>query len=435
MEFVLFLLVNIALFLRPQDLFAELASVPIYNVLIVVNLLVAAPLIVRLVLRGLKRAPAILCVAGILAAIVVSLAARSDLYGAWFGGVEFLKVAAYFLLMVAVLNTPRRLTIYLASVVTLTVMLAGLSIAHFHGYLYLPAITHAREIKFDAGGTSYDFFRLASFGVFADPNDLSMIIVLSMMICLGAMFYKRLGLVRVAVVVPFLFLGYGLALTQSRGGLLALMAGLMAFFVSRMGMLRSTWALAAAVPLVLLAFGGRQADIGGAISQGTGSQRTDLWYSGLQMIKWSPIVGIGHGRFAEEAGLVAHNSYVQALAEWGLPGGTMFIGLFYVVLWSVWRLRQVRQQIASPPLRGMQPCVMGALAAYAVSMITLTRCDVVPTYLVAGLGVSYEQLARRGTTLRPLEFTTRLFLQMALITFCFLAALYIYIRFIYRLLH
>src|SRR5205823_13799830 len=158
--------------------------------------------------------------------------------------------------------------------------------------------------------------------------------------------------------------------------------------------------------------GGRQGDIGGAIASGTGKQRTELWYTGLQMIKWSPLVGMGHGQFVQEEGLVAHSSFVQALAEWGLLGGTMFIGLFYIVLFSVWRLRAVRREVGSPLLRSFQPYVMGALAAYTVSMLTLTRCDVVPTYLVAGLGVSYERLARRGTSLDPIQLSPRLGLQM-----------------------
>jgi len=107
--------------------------------------------------------------------------------------------------------------------------------------------------------------------------------------------------------------------------------------------------------------------------------------------------------------------------------------LFYVILYSVWRLKRVRKHIVSPVLRSFHPYVMGALAAYATSMFTLTRCDVVPTYLVAGLGVSFEQLARRHVPLRPLEFTPQLVLKMFGATAAFVALLYVYIRFVYRL--
>jgi hypothetical protein len=66
-------------------------------------------------------------------------------------------------------------------------------------------------------------------------------------------------------------------------------------------------------------------------------------------------------------------------------------------------------------------------------MMTLTRCDVVPTYMVVGLGVSYERLARRGTPLQPLKSDYKLAGQIALATLAFIALVYIYIRFIYRL--
>ena len=434
MDFALFLLVNVALFLRPQDLAPSLAAIPFYNILIVANLIVAAPVIVRQLSTGIRQAPATVCVVGILAALVLSLVARNDLAGAWYWGIEFAKVVAYFLLITAILTTTRRFTIYLATVVALTVILTGLAVAHYYGHIDLPAIRHARETSHDSQtGSGIEILRLAAFGVFADPNDLSMIIVLSMLICLGGLFCRDLKVARLALLAPLGLLVFALALTQSRGGLLALMAGLAALLISRFGLLRSAIPLAALVPLMLVAFGGRQADIANSISAGTGGQRTELWYAGLQMLKWSPIVGMGHTQFVQEQGYVAHSSYIQALAEWGLIGGTMFIGLFYVVLFSMWRLKKVRRAIRSPVLRTLQPYLLGAVAAYAASMLTLTRCDIVPTYLVAGLGVSYERLARRETPLLPLEVSPSLLGRIAAATLCFIAATYIYIRFIYRL--
>jgi O-antigen ligase len=260
-----------------------------------------------------------------------------------------------------------------------------------------------------------------------------MIVVLSTLICLGGLCDKRLGMARFALAPPLLFLIYALALTQSRGGFLALVAGLGAFFLNRFGSWRAAFAMVVLLPVLMVVFGGRQIDLGGSIGSGTGSQRTELWYVGLQWIKWAPVFGMGHAKFVEHEGLVAHSSYVQALAEWGLIGGTMFIGLFYIVLHSVWRLRQVRSEIRSPLLRNMQPYMLGALAAYATSMLTLTRCDCVPTYLVAGMGVSFERLARRGTTLAPLEARPALLMHMALATVGFIVLIYLYIRFIYRL--
>jgi putative inorganic carbon (hco3(-)) transporter len=434
MDFALFLLLNAVLFLRPQDLFPSLASLPIYNVLMIANLVISGPTILSHLRVHWRQSPALVFVPGILAAIVLSLLVRNDLGGAWYWGSEFAKVAAYFLLLVVVIRTARRFGWFLAVLVTLTVAIAGLAVLHFHGQVDLPAIRHAREVIYDAEtGSRSEMYRLAAYGIFADPNDLSMIVVLSIVICLGAIAHRRLGLARFGLVLPLMLLGYSLALTQSRGGLLAMLAGLAGLIVHRYGFTRASGALIVLVPAVLAVFAGRQTSIADSISSGTGEQRTDLWYAGLQMLKWSPLVGMGHGQFVREEGLVAHSSYIQALAEWGLFGGVMFIGLFYLILASHWRLKPVRTRITSPALRHLQPYVFGAIAAYCVSMLTLTRSDVVPTYLVAGLGVSYERLARRGTNLLPLELNARLLGQVLLVTLLFTAAVYCYIRFIYRL--
>src|SRR5688572_25947577 len=108
MDFALFLLLNVALFLRPQDLFPSLAAIPFYNILIVANLVVSAPVIIHQIRTGWKYAPATVCVAGVFAALVLSLLAKSDFAGAWQWGLEFAKIVAYFLLVIAVLRTTRR---------------------------------------------------------------------------------------------------------------------------------------------------------------------------------------------------------------------------------------------------------------------------------------------------------------------------------------
>ncbi len=72
-------------------------------------------------------------------------------------------------------------------------------------------------------------------------------------------------------------------------------------------------------------------DPSGAISE-SGSARGDAWGSGLAMIGTSPWVGVGLGTYqaVNEAmfgeATVAHNTYIQIAAEWGLPLGVLFFG-------------------------------------------------------------------------------------------------------------
>lgn len=434
MDFFLFLLVNAALFLRPQDLFESVQTIPFYNILIVTNLIVASPAIMKELGQGLEKLPGTACVLGIWIAIVASLLARSNLEGAWLYGVEFMKVVAYFILMTSILTTKERLGWFVATFIILTVAVSAISIADFNGYRDFPIIKHAREGVTDkVTGIRSDIFRLTAYGVFGDPNDLSMMTVVCMILCLGGLLMKGLESLRIPLLAAFLFLGYALLLTQSRGGLLALIAGIGAMLLARYGASQSTLAIAGVVPVVLTVFGGRQASFGEAISSGTGGARTELWYSGLQWMKWAPIFGLGHGEFAKEHGLVAHSSYVQALAEWGIIGGTMFLGLFFVVCYSIWRLKDVKEEIVSSFLYYYQPYFMGAMAAYVVSMFTLTRNEAVPTFLIAGLGLSYERLAREETSLEPLVLNSKLIKQMFMVSLGFIALLYTYIRFVYRM--
>lgn len=75
----------------------------------------------------------------------------------------------------------------------------------------------------------------------------------------------------------------------------------------------------------------------GAISEG-GSGRADTWAAGLTMIERSPVFGVGIGSYRSVNGAlfgetsVAHNTYLQLAAEWGLPLAILFLGWIAVLL-------------------------------------------------------------------------------------------------------
>jgi O-antigen ligase len=337
---------------------------------------------------------------------------------------------AYFVLLVSVVNTPRRLFCFLTSIAVFTVLLTGLAVLHYHNIIDLPALAAVVEYDLDEfTGLRSTTRRLCATGIFNDPNDLSMIIVASMGICGFGIVSRPLGFIRFGLAAPLAFLGYGLALTHSRGGLLALIVGCAVLFQARFGWRRAWLAASVAIPAILVVFRGRQTDFAGALSGGgTGESRSELWSEGLQHLKHSPITGIGCNRFAEEVGLVAHNSFVHCFTELGLVGGSMFLGLFLVVGYSVWRLRRVKREIASTSLCHMHPYLLALLFAYIVSMLSLSRSYVVPTYLVAGLGVVYERLARKGTSLPPLRFGTGLMNCIVAGSIGFIVLTYAYIQ-------
>ncbi|MCM3765947.1 O-antigen ligase family protein [Neobacillus niacini] len=81
-------------------------------------------------------------------------------------------------------------------------------------------------------------------------------------------------------------------------------------------------------------------DITGAVSE-SGSGRSDAWNVALQVIQLSPFLGVGIGTYTSltgemfQYGNLAHNTFLQLLAEWGIPLTTCFFGYVFFLLGKV----------------------------------------------------------------------------------------------------
>ena len=60
--------------------------------------------------------------------------------------------------------------------------------------------------------------------------------------------------------------------------------------------------------------------------------RTRAWSQGFQMVTWYPLYGVGKGQWYSYHGLAPHNSFVQVMAELGVPG----IIMFGLIVWKSW---------------------------------------------------------------------------------------------------
>src|SRR5262249_53319436 len=111
--------------------------------------------------------------------------------------------------------------------------------------------------------------RLRGTGIFQDPNDMCLAGAIAVPLCLYWLTDRRLGGLRLLWLAPLLVLGYTLYLTQSRGGLLGLVAGLAVLFHARFGWRRTLALGAVALPAVLVLLAGRltSIDVGGGTGQ------------------------------------------------------------------------------------------------------------------------------------------------------------------------
>jgi O-antigen ligase len=135
-----------------------------------------------------------------------------------------------------------------------------------------------------------------------------------------------------------------IVLTESRGGQLVVLTVFGFYFVKRYG--TAGLLVGAILALPVLVFGGR----GGEEAESSSLERIDLLYDGMDMVRSHPLLGIGAGQFVEHTfnGLTAHNSYVLAAAELGLPGSLLWLMLVYTSMKIPW-------VIATRPPPGLDP--------------------------------------------------------------------------------
>ncbi|WP_299461663.1 O-antigen ligase family protein [uncultured Gimesia sp.] len=397
--YYLFLLVNITLFLRPAELMPAIADIPIYEMLILSSFFLSLDQIKHsLQLPMLKRQPITFCVMGILLAVALSHATHMYFYGIHTSTISFLKIVMYYVLLVSIIDSTQRLKGLLKTVAIAASLMILLCVIDYSGIVDFEFIKHIsdRDGVSDAG-EEVRIFRMRGTGIFQDPNDLSVLIVTTGILCLFFFNDPSASPLRFLWIVSMIILGIGLIYTRSRGGLLTLGIAGMVFVLPKYGKKAAiACALVGMAGMTVLA--GRQGDID--LNSGTGHDRIMLWREGLTALK-SPdlFFGIGQGTYSDLAGLAAHNSYVHAFTELGIFGGTLFIGCFFFAGLGLYRLARFQSSnkgrpiFRNPELERYLPYAGAILAAWCGGMMSLSRCYVVPTYMIVGVSAAYLNLA------------------------------------------
>jgi O-antigen ligase len=416
--FALFLVLIFVLYVRPTEVVQPLLGLEIYFAVILVCLVAALPqLWQQLQPAVVQRRPLTVCVMGLTLAVFLSLLSQLKIEAAFVQGYDFFKMLLFYLLFVGLVTDKLRLRRVLWCMTLFISLSALLSVLEFHNLITLPA---AATIK------DGDYVRLRGSGIFQDPNDLCVLLCLGLMFGICLLTDKRAGLLRFAWLGPLALLFYALLQTQSRGGLLALMVGVLAVLRARWGWVRAALLGLVVVPLLLAVAEGRQASI--STTTDTGQARMELWRDGMMFVRMNPLFGMGREEFAREAGQVAHNSYLQAFGEMGLFGGVLFFGAFVFGLRSVERLCPDRHFILDPDLRHMQPFVLGGLASYMMGMFTLSLTYVLPTINMLALAAVFARMAPVQKPLPDTPFNLRLLGHMLLASLLFLVAMSVFLR-------
>ncbi len=432
MDYALFLLLTATLFIRPAELVPAVQGWPIYEWLIIASLVVSAPRIARnLQIRNLRTNPITVCVLGMLAAVPLSFLSQLSLWHMRWSLLDFGKVVLFYVLVTAVVDSHERLRRLLFSLLLFVTVLAGLSLLHYFDVWHLPALKASMQQRVvdHATGRSFELDRLQSTGIFADPNDFAMILVLGIVFCLHFLGEQR-GLIRRGpLMAVMLLLGYALFLTRSRGGMLALLGALGTLAYARWGWKKAALGVAATMPMVLIVFRMRE----DAMTSGTGQSRVQLWSEGLGLFKQSPLWGIGYGQYAEEVGHVAHNSFLHCFTELGLLGGACFFGAFFSAVVLLYDLRKTAAREDWIDSQRLLATALGCIVGFGLSCLSLTRSYIVPTYLILGIAVASirveaDELDACDLPLPRFGVNPRSMLQTGAASVAFMAATYMFVR-------
>jgi len=165
-------------------------------------------------------------------------------------------------------------------------------------------------------------------GQLNDPNELAVFLgaIIPLLLALSAQVKKKaFSVFAVAIIGVFL---YCVILTQSRGGQLVIGTVMGIYFVLRFGMKGILAGAVMALPVVL--YGGRDDSMAEASSE----ERIGLLYDGIGLFFSHPILGVGVDQFKEHMSVVqtAHNAYLLAGTELGLPGMVCWSGILWASL-------------------------------------------------------------------------------------------------------
>jgi O-antigen ligase len=435
MDFAAFLLVTVLLLVRPQDFLEQLQEVPVYQAAMFACLAINLPKVLRQLRPGrLRVEPVTVCVLALIPAVLLSNLFRPGRMGESFTfTLDFVKSVIYYLLLIAVVNTPGRLRFYLKFLVACLVLMTLLALLQLYELVDLPALRALQIARMDVASMELNVtVRLRYTGIYNDPNDFCLVLAVGALVSLSCLMRKRSGARRVVWLLPLALFGFAILLTQSRGGLVGLAVGLLLVLRHRVGWRKAVLICGLALPLVAVVIGGRMAHFSPADQEDEGSaqSRIALWSNGVLAIRQHPLFGVGSNYFEEEVGdkHVAHNSFVHSTAELGLLGGLFFTGVVYLSLRLLWRSSARGVRVVDRELAYLRPYVLAMVACYAVGLFFLSRCYVAPTYLIFGLALVFARLCKTEPRLPPLRFNLRLFRRLALVEVGMLVFVYAIVR-------
>jgi len=257
-------------------------------------------------------------------------------------------------------------------------------------------------------------------GTVGDANELAAALVIGT--CLAAAFGANRHIAahwRVACIAASGVCLLGILLSLSRGGLLGLGGALIGAVIVAGRWRPQVAAAAVAVAVVAVGYFALFASLPArerVTNVGGGTGRVDLWTVGTRMVEAHPFRGVGTGQFqtasvhyllrpgAIQRGdfiltkpKVAHNTYLNVLAEVGIIGGAMFGAILLFSLGCMWRAARELHADGDERLELLVRGLLAGVVGYLVTCLFISENYSKLFWVILALGPALLAAVRAGT--------------------------------------
>jgi O-antigen ligase len=218
-------------------------------------------------------------------------------------------------------------------------------------------------------------------GIYANSNELALVLILTMPLCIAFLLRTRSLLRKAVWGVAAMLLVYGTMLTGSRAGLLALIvsAGVCLWEFGIRGRRAGLFVIAGAVSVAVILFAGGTVEerfdamFGDPPTTGvnrsayaSAMERQELFWKALAVTAEHPLFGIGPGNFNSISGYWKdqHNSYTQMSSEGGVPAFILYVLLLWCSLANLRKVNRLAPADSEEALFGM--ALRGSMCGFLV---------------------------------------------------------------------
>jgi O-antigen ligase len=233
----------------------------------------------------------------------------------------------------------------------------------------------------------------------ADPNDLALVLLFPLSFSIALAFPQNRPLHRALGIAAILAVISAVIFTQSRGGLLGVLAVISVYGLRQVRSKTLVVLLTLGAAILLYAAMGISGRISGGAQAGldeSAQERLSAWGAAINMATARPLTGVGLANFAPAffyyvqdfpgRDMTSHSTWFGVLGETGWPGIALFLMMIVATFRSgVLAYRTLRAQRAPPILATFAFALLAGLVGFCVAGSFLTQGFTWPVYLLVGL--------------------------------------------------